>query len=162
MKRMAGAAFAAVVLVVSVVAATAGGQAPQGRTIQLRELEKGGTFGLVDNPPRGPRPNRPKVSPGDFFAFSSPVADPTGKRVGRLDVQCVITAGKVFRRARQTCHGAFSLPGGQITLQASVVGEAKTVVAAVTGGTGTYNGARGELTSVTRRHGSDDTIQLLP
>jgi hypothetical protein len=145
------------------VVATAGGQAPpQGQTITVRELQRSGTFSLVDNPPRGPRPNRPKVSPGDFFVISSPLADTTGKRVGRLDVQCAITAGRNFNKVPQICHGAVTLPDGLITLETALVGQRKTVHAAITGGTGTYAGARGQVTSVNDRTGATDTIQLLP
>jgi hypothetical protein len=162
MKRIAGAALAAAVLVVAALTATAGGQGAQGRTIQLTELDKGATFGFVDNPPRGPGRNRPRVSPGDVLAFSSPVADPSGNRVGRVDVQCAVTSGRSFRTARQVCHGAFDLADGAISLAATVVGDPKTVVAPVTGGTGAYAGARGQLTSVNQRRGSNDTIELLP
>ena len=162
MKRIAGAAVAAAVLAGAVVATTAGGQAPQARTITLREVEKGTSFGLVDNPPRGARPSKPKFSLGDYFVLSSPLADTTGKRVGRLDVHCAVTGGKSYSKAPQLCHGAVTLADGLISLETSIVGEPKTVLAAVTGGTGAYAGARGQLTSVNQKGGAVDTIELLP
>jgi hypothetical protein len=162
MKRLAAGALAAAALTAAVISATAGGQAAQGRTIQLTELAKGGTFGFVDNPPRGTM-RRPRFSPGDSEAFSSVLADASGRHVGRLNVQCTVTGGRSARTARVVCTGVFGLPDGTLAVTASLVGEPSTVNAAVTGGTGAYVGARGQLMSVSHRNGSSsDTIQLLP
>jgi allene oxide cyclase-like protein len=165
MKRLAAVAAAAALLA-AIVAAGAGGQAPTGRTLVLTELAKGGTFGFVDNPPKSKRtrsgePRR--ISVGDMFVFSSRIADQQGTRVGKLHVQCVVTVPGALRSAESVCTGVFRLTDGLISVVTAIVGEPTTVSAVVTGGTGTYAGARGTLTSVSHKNGSStDTLQLLP
>jgi hypothetical protein len=163
MKRVA-AVLAAAVLVAATVAAVAGGQAPQGRTIVLTELARGGTSAFVDNPPtakrtRGGVPAR--LSVGDTQTFTVRVAQ-QGKPVGRLHVHCVVTMPGTERSGRALCTGVFRLNNGMISV-ATVLAGARNPTAVVNGGTGAYVGARGTLTSVSHRNGGDtDTLQLLP
>lgn len=151
---------------VATVIATAGGQTPQGRTLVLIELTKGATFGSVDNPPKSTltherQPQR--LSVGDLEVFSLPVADQQGHRHGRLDGQCVATRPGTPRVHEEFCTAAFRLNDGRISLATAQIGESSTFVAAVTGGTGAYEGARGTLTSIMSKSGrSTDTLHLLP
>jgi hypothetical protein len=154
-KRIA-VAILAIGILAGVGAAAAGGRGTQARVTKFRELAKGGTYQYVDNPPHG-------VSIGDFAAFSSVLADRSGKHIGRIDVQCVITAGRTLAKAHQTCTGVLTLPGGQVTDAVGIVGAPTNAVIAVTGGTGAYAGARGTLTVVGRKGGgADDTLELVP
>ena len=143
-------------ILAAIGAATAGGQGTQARVVKFRELAKGGTYQYVDNPPGG-------VSVGDFAAFSSLLANISGKHIGRIDVQCVITAGSALATAHQTCTGVLTLPGGQVTDAVGIVGAPTNAVIAITGGTGAYAGARGVLTVVGQKGGGAlDTLKLLP
>lgn len=84
-------------------------------------------------------------SPGDRQTIRSDLYAPGGRKAGRLDDDCVITqAGK---RPEAVCTFVMTLEGGQLTgafaqnLAAPDAGKRQ----AITGGTGRYSGARGEL-----------------
>src|SRR5205809_169875 len=71
-----------------------------------------------------------------------------------------LTAGGVA----STCYGTFGLKGGQLAGITTVRGEGRITRIAIVGGTGSYEGARGSVISVTRRSNdrfSDDTIHLI-
>jgi hypothetical protein len=109
--------------------------------------------GLVENPPTGP-------SGGDRFFFREDLFR-DGERVGRDAGECVIveTQGE---NAVANCVATLELPGGQITVQGLVEfsDPQPPFTIAVTGGTGRYRDADGELTIV---EGDDEdrfTIRL--
>jgi hypothetical protein len=161
MKRLAiiFPAAAAATVVLALMSTSGSAQTP-GTTIQLFESEKGASFGFVDNPPKS---KKDRASVGDAFAFNSPVLDQARQtRLGNLSVQCTVTRPGKESKAETACSGAVRLADGMITLSTSIKGNPKTVTAAVTGGTGAYNGARGSLSSTTVEGGSEDTITLLP
>lgn len=165
MKRLvvlvaAGLAAVAVTAVLS----SSGSAQSSGRTLQVFEPDKGSTFGLVDNPPRAKNKRNPAISAGDYIVIGNPVLDQARKkRLGRFDAQCTaIARGKNFSRPPFLCHAAMRLRDGTIAFTADFKGLPRTVVAAVTGGTGAYNGARGTLTSKTVKTGTVVTISLLP
>jgi hypothetical protein len=169
MKRFtpaAALATASAVVAVSIIAATAGGQAPEGRTLTLISVAKGATFGLADNPPKTTftsegEPRR--LSVGDVETFSLPVTDQKGNRLGRINGHCVIVKPGKAHNHEEYCAVAYRLKGGVITAATGLLGDTGKVSAAVTGGTGAYEGARGSLISVTAKNGnSTDTIHLLP
>jgi hypothetical protein len=160
---------AGAVLTASIGVAAADGQAQQGRRLALTELAHGGHEAFVDNPPEAKRtrdgePSR--VSVGDIFALSVPIADQQRKRVGRLHEQCVVTVAGTPRKANAVCTAVFALKDGQISAVFAQVGKRNptaAITAAITGGTGVYAGARGTVTSVGNRDGtSTDTFELLP
>jgi hypothetical protein len=71
-----------------------------------------------------------------------------GKRVGTSDIDCTVVRVQLPKFAVQ-CFNTTSLPGGQITAQGIVTSEQLEQVPfqqAVTGGTGAYEGVRGQLT----------------
>jgi hypothetical protein len=151
---------AAVATVVIALMSTSGSAQTPGTTLQLFESEKGASFRFVDNPPKS---KNERASVGDAFAFNSPVLDQARQtRLGNLSAHCTVTRPGKESNAETVCLGAFRLPDGIITLATSIKGSPKTVTAAVTGGTGAYQGARGSLTSTTVEGGSEDTITLLP
>jgi len=80
---------------------------------------------------------------GDEFIFTSKLMK-NGKQVGHAGVVCTITSTK--NRGESQCVGTTRFDGrGQITVQGLLAGEPKTFVIAITGGTGSYEGAEGTL-----------------
>jgi hypothetical protein len=160
---LAAAALAAAVAV-TLLAATGGAQ-PAGRTITL--IQRGGTFGFVDNPPKSPDPRfetrRARVSVGDMFAGSGRLYDAANRtrRLGTFHFACTVTVGGRPEPAPVQCTGAMRLADGTLTL--AVGGRlGQTTAAAVTGGTGAYEGAEGTAVSTETRRGERWTIRLLP
>jgi hypothetical protein len=63
----------------------------------------------------------------------------------------------------QLCHAAFVLSGGQIEAQAEIPMAATTFTAAITGGTGAFEGVSGHIDNVRAAPGViDRTFHLLP
>jgi hypothetical protein len=136
-----------------------------GRTITLYEIEKGSTFGFVDNAPKttlGPHGEPRLLSAGDQIVFSSPVQNAARRPVGRLSATCTVTRAGSLRTNFEVCTGAFKLRGGDLLLAATTKGVPQRVEIAVVGGTGSYVGARGSMVSTTTKTGSTDVIHLLP
>jgi hypothetical protein len=82
---------------------------------------------------------------GDRFVFSQDLSR-GGEKVGESAVECVfVRAGDQTSTAN--CVGSFTLPGGQIAAQGLVTftQEDAPFSVAVTGGTGRYSEAEGEL-----------------
>ena len=167
LRRPVAAATAAAAVTAAVIVATAGGQTSGGRTVTLTEVPKGASFGFVDSPPktRFTREGEPrKLAPGDLEVLSITVADSQGVRVGRLHAYCVVTRRGVVAKHEEECTASYRLGDGTITASDAFVGsESTTWTAAIVGGTGAYEGARGTLTSVANKDGSHtDTLRLLP
>jgi hypothetical protein len=136
----------------------ASAQSPAGRTVTLTELAKGSTFKHVRNTrTKSQRAN----SLGDVIVFTNPLADASGKVVGRLHASCATTVGaRNFLKSVITCDGAAVLRDGTLHWQASFKVGASAVKGAITGGTGAYANARGVLVSKDDRGGTHDTITL--
>jgi len=115
-----------------------------GQTITL--IEKDTKFKDLDLGKKG-------FSTGDEFMFEADLLDPTSSaKKGTLDVSCTA----LFALAH--CEGAASLSGrGQIEIE-GVIGGSSTFPIAVTGGTGDFQNARGQL-RVTNT--SDTTSRLV-
>ena len=162
MRRVATLAAIAVAATVIAGILTTGGaaQVPGERTFKIIE-GSGGTFHLIDNPPKARNRRNPRFSPGDGFVFTSPLFNEANQRIGRLHVHCVITRGGPFARARGQCNGTYALRDGTLAVSAVLKGENPPI--AVVGGTGAYEGARGSITSRDLpRDRTEDTIHLLP
>ena len=81
-----------------------------------------------------------------------------GGAAGEAWISCVIMAGGV-----QLCHGAFVLANGQIEAQVATPMTATTFTAAITGGTGAFEGANGQIDNLVVAPGViDRTFHLLP
>jgi hypothetical protein len=87
------------------------------------------------------RVGRAKDNLGDILTFSNPVFEVTNKRqVGTSNGFCIRTAvGKAYQ-----CQWVTTFRDGQITVQGPFY-DAGDSVLAVTGGTGKYAGARGQM-----------------
>lgn len=87
-------------------------------------------------------PKSESDSVGDVLAFANPVFDSENKKqVGTDNGQCVRTvAGKAWE-----CIWTVSLSGGQITVEGPFE-EGKDTDFAITGGTGEYKDASGQMT----------------
>ncbi len=162
--RTALAVLAVVALAVAAaglgVRSSASAQAPGATTLTFTELEKGSTFKHVRNTKT--RNQRSNLL-GDLIVFTNPVADGTGKVVGKLHVQCVTTVGSSnFLKSKLTCSGVMALAQGSLALQAITSASSPTTTGMITGGTGAYANARGTFSSVEGRSGSADTITLVP
>jgi hypothetical protein len=135
-------------------------------TITFKEPEKGSTFNYVDVAPTAPKKHGfpTAISPGDQLVLTNPLTE-GGKTIGKLRARCTATAAAkttnqdAFVQAHFICEGVFTLPGGTLYANASIVkGETEGVV---TGGTGKYAGARGTILSKEVKGGSTTTITLL-
>jgi hypothetical protein len=120
-------------------------QAPAGRTIVLRELDKGATFKHVRNTKTH---NLKSMLLGDILAFTNPLVDESGARAGKLQVSCIATVGNPsFLKAVATCTAVFALRDGDLMVTTNTSPGAATTTGAVVGGTRAYAGAGGVLTS---------------
>jgi hypothetical protein len=99
-------------------------------------------------------------SPLDPQTITSDVLDLHGNVVGRLDDDCAITA--VGKRAGAVCSYALTLPAGQLVgtrFDAFGPGEA---LQPITGGSGSYDGARGEIRPLKKTgRGLEFAIELI-
>jgi hypothetical protein len=89
---------------------------------------------------------------GDQFVFSEDLYR-GGKKVGIDGVVCTIVRLEPMISATSQCVATAELPKGQITAQGLLTdtgdtGEPEAVVLAITGGTGKYKEAQGEVRSV--------------
>jgi hypothetical protein len=82
----------------------------------------------------------PGESPGDYGVFRDPVSNPrTGRVLGTVDVQCIAAYA-------DQCRGSITLDGrGQITFDGITPLNVDPDKFAITGGTGEFVGAGGEL-----------------
>ena len=90
-----------------------------------------------------------------------------GKRVGRASGQCIdsyfVDKADVNGRLWAMCTETIMLPGGQIVGQGMLVSSkpAKPILLAITGGTGTYAGARGTMSLDASGSATTLTVRLL-
>jgi allene oxide cyclase-like protein len=141
---LAAAAVAVLAMIVAASLAPPAGSITTGRTIRV--LLKNRQVSTVDLAPRG-------VSQGDLRVTHAPLYNPREtKRIGTFDAVCFVT--KPARTEDQSqitqCDYTIKLARGEISLQTinsrPALGEVTpSDVAAVTGGTGPYQNARGEL-----------------
>ena len=124
---------------------------PQISHIKLVERELGRH--VFDQGPRG-------ISAGDRVQIVSVLLDPAGKRIGDAAFQCA--AMGTGRHGGGMCQGVVTLADGQLTTQFAFGPSGETKLQAVTGGTGRYEGARGQFVVTEGRHDSENVlIELL-
>ena len=98
----------------------------------------------------------PGDSPGDQLPFANPIFDAKNHRqVGSDEGNCV-RASTV--QGRWECMWTTFLHKGQITVEGPFRDKFPTTVLAVTGGTGAYANARGQMVLHTRKDGNFDFI----
>jgi hypothetical protein len=155
---LAGGSAAALAATLA-LAGAASGKSSSGITFRL--VEKSVGFHYVDNPPQSTRGEI--ASLGDSFAIKSTLLSPSLKQSGQLLATCTVASGG--RNFRSVCSGMFLLKGGTLALMTTAGMNNRVTHIAVVGGTGSYAGARGEVTSISRGENSpytDDTVHLLP
>jgi len=151
-------AMLALTAAVAGLRSSASAQAPPGRTLTFTELERGSTFTHIRNTKGAQRQSNLQ---GDVLAFTNPLADASGARVGKLSVSCITTTGaRNFLKSTMTCTGVIALRDGMLALAGNTSPGSPTTVVAVTGGTGAYANARGVFESTEGQGGAQDTITL--
>lgn len=127
-------------LAVVLLAATSG-QAAEAAAKKLALVERATTDTVTDTGAKGD-------SAGDILTFANPIYDAKNeKELGSDNGWCVRTvAGKAWE-----CFWTLSLADGQVTTEGPFL-DGKDSVMTVTGGTGKYSGAKGEM----RLHARDE------
>lgn len=144
-----------------------GGSASQPGSQTLRVGLVQATHHILDSPPRAKtRRGDPYISPGDGYVLTQRVLDGSGQRIGTAHLHCVATrGGRTSGRASAQCAATLKLRRGDITAAMAYRGE-QDFEAAVTGGTGAYEGASGSISFAERRMGRrlvrEARIHLLP
>jgi hypothetical protein len=144
MKRQAAvlsAALAVAVVGIAVVSSNAQQPGPPTGTLDLVQRGRESTFRHIDHPPRGGGPQAP--SPGDVAIIGGTLRDTSNRRVGKLHVTFMRLKGRRKAHVDQV-NATFDLKGGQIVMGGVDHGR-RTLVVAITGGTGSYAGARGSM-----------------
>jgi hypothetical protein len=161
----AGGALAAAL---AVAAPSGSAQAPGPTTLSLYEPANAGSFRIIDNRPRSPVRNpesrKYRFSNGDELIFSNPVLDKKGgSKVATLYVKATVVQGKTFSTVKTISHAVLVFTDGSQINAEGVFGFDGDVRIAITGGTGRYLGARGDVVSRSNADdSSQDTITLLP
>ncbi len=169
-RRRIGAVVLATGAMALGLAATGGAQdqAQGERTIVLYQKEEGDSFRYVDAKPftrvgrEGPR----RVSAGDGAIFRIPEYSNAARtiRAGTVYAHCTaMNSSRRFHRVRFHCQGEMVFRDGQVVFEGlaqNLTGATDSF--AVTGGTGAYEGARGQVTVEDERQGGGTaTIHLL-
>jgi hypothetical protein len=154
---------AALAAIAIAIASATPGRAQQAGEQTIKLVARPGSESFVDNPPRGTRSNR-RISAGDFSVQTAPGFDESNTtRLGTSHTVCVATRGGTLARVTFQCSGTVVLKQG--TLALSFGGRpGNEVVAAITGGTGAFEGRTGTTTSKNRPNSNltDHTIHLVP
>jgi hypothetical protein len=88
----------------------------------------------------------PGFSLGDEVVFSGNLLQ-KGKQVGRVGVVCTFVSTANANRVEAQCPTTSILPGGQITTQGTIVNRSLNFTLPITGGSGRYQGAGGQVVS---------------
>jgi hypothetical protein len=147
------AALAAVVLLV-LTTASGGADQPGGRTLQW--FERSYKTESIDNPPT----SRRRYSPGDMTSGTSKLLGQGKETIGTQHLVCFAT--KSGRTSPFQCDGTFVLADGRLTYTGVQSAGSSKDKYSITGGTDSYEGARGSLFADCGRIGCDDTVHLLP
>lgn len=151
------AAGVAVLVAGGVGVASAGPDTRNARTIVVQVPP--GQVRVIDLGPKGESQADLRIANGALYS--------KGQRIGRFDIVCVETDPEVAGGLVATqCTATWSLPGGQVTTQAA--SRRRTIKSppldhqqAITGGTGTFRNARGQVDLDAHSHGYTATFRLL-
>jgi hypothetical protein len=83
---------------------------------------------------------------GDVVVFSGNLLR-NGEQVGRVGVVCTFVSTANADRVEAQCPTTAILPGGQITIQGTIVNRSLNFTLPITGGSGRYQGAGGQVVS---------------
>jgi hypothetical protein len=111
---------------------------------------------VVDLPPRG------KSSAGDLVTSTERLLGADGARVGTGYIRCNLTGkARTFETSTYECTGALRLRDGEIAYAGVARLANRVITVPVTGGTGAYSGATGELVNTsTGENTSTEVITL--
>src|SRR5437764_8524921 len=152
MVALAVAVLAGISIAVGAAGATAGtqkGPAPTTDEETLRFAIKLSPLFLLDLGRHG-------LSKGDQIVENARLLTATGRRAGHDGFACTITDPSVPEAA---CQGSFVLPGGQITVQ-FLNSPPSVKVGAITGGTGRFRSARGQMKLVEPATGNVGSVSF--
>jgi hypothetical protein len=154
MKRTAiGLSAVAAVGIAVAIPSIGQSQAPGERTITLNART---TSVKLADPSMRPRA-------GDVLVSVNVLRSEAGRKVGTGYMSCVITRpARNFGRSVYQCTGTNRLRDGSISF--SLVGRLgvdRVITAAVTGGTGAYDGARGEAVNTTKSENTSTEVITL-
>jgi hypothetical protein len=126
----------------------------QSREATLGLTEKEDEFRFSDVAPEAR--SEEDISAGDSFVFSG---DVSGERKGRLTGAC-----EVADKGEPTCHATYTFDDGQITVAGvpDFSQEAETFHIPVTGGSGAYEAASGQVRVHENGRAEHDMTLLLP
>lgn len=111
----------------------------QKHAIHLREASAQPKLTVVDL-------GAPGLSPGDHVVTSDGLVRPNGTPAGSMSQVCtLVTVGSSLLASQFDCTGSLDLESGSVTMQGSFVPLAAGARFAVTGGTGAFAAARGEV-----------------
>ena len=88
----------------------------------------------------------PGFSLGDEVVFSGNLLR-NGQQVGRIGVVCTFVSTANADRVEAQCPTTSILPGGQITTQGTIVNRSLNFTLPITGGSGQFQGAGGQVVS---------------
>ena len=88
----------------------------------------------------------PGFSLGDVVVFSGNLLR-NGEQVGRIGVVCTFVSTANAERVEAQCPTTSILAGGQITTQGTIVNRSLNFTLPITGGSGRYQGAGGQVVS---------------
>ena len=86
----------------------------------------------------------PGFSLGDEVVFSGNLLR-NGEQVGRIGVVCTFVSTANAARVEAQCPTTSILPGGQITTQGTIVNRSLNFTLPITGGSGRFQGAGGQV-----------------
>ncbi len=150
MKRtiIAAAVVAVAVTAGAAVAVARGGSQLTGPRV-IHVVERPITDQVIDIGKRGD-------SPGDQLPFANPIFNAGNtQRVGSDQGNCVRASAS---QGRWECMWTTFLPGGQVTVEGPFLDARATTLLAVTGGTGQYRNARGQMILHVRADGNFDFV----
>jgi hypothetical protein len=144
---LVGAVIAVMALVVAAVspalgsssqgaASTASGHPDKHQTIRVTAVFN--EFAEIDVGASG-------FSLGDEVLFTGDLQGRNGTRVGRYSAVCTFVSTANPERVEAQCPTTATLPGGQITTQGVVVNRSLNVTLPITGGSGQFQGAGGQV-----------------
>jgi hypothetical protein len=96
------------------------------------------------------------ISQGDGIVIMSEMLDANRHRVGRADFVCTVTGSG--RNKGGLCQGAITLADGQLTGQFAFGASGFSSNQAITGGTGSYEGARGQFVLAEGKDGLESVV----
>jgi hypothetical protein len=149
-RRAAGAAL--VVAALAIGGTAQAGSPHAGKTIQLTEAHAQIKPVFADTGDPGP-------TVGDLVVVRDGVLDAHGESAGTLNQVCTLVElnGGPLTSSYE-CSGSIALAAGTITMQGPLVPSQAEQTAAVTGGTGAFEKARGQI--VVRAEGDSLVVEL--